>query len=186
MIRPLAKRMAPWHTHAAGVLLMLALTGAAYLFEIEPLYSHYQDRHTRAAQLSQQVNRTRELDATLKRTRNSVAEVQAFLKDHGITLESRSRLNDRLTAIIALATECGLVPEGIEPQRQSAEPLFTTIALRLSGRGSYPNCVRFLEKLRRDMPHNTIAGIELSAAPSGKDAEVAFNLQLVWHAAPTP
>lgn len=186
MIRALAKRMAPWQTHAAGVLVMLALTAVVYLFEISPLYSHYRDRHMRVAQLAEQVNRTRELDATLKRTRNSVSEVQAFLKDHGITLESRSRLNDRLTAIIALATECGLVPEGIEPQRQSAEPLFTTIALRLSGRGSYPNCVRFLEKLRRDMPHNTIAGIELSAAPSGKDAEVAFNLQLIWHAAPTP
>jgi len=186
MIHALAKRMTPWQTHAAGVLLMLALTVVLYLFEISPLYDHYRDRHMRVAQLSEQANRTRELGATLQRTRNSASEVQIFLKDHGTTLESRSRLNDRLTAIIALATECGLVPDGIEPQRQSAEPLFTTIALRLSGRGSYPNCVRFLEKLRRDMPHNTIAGIELSAAPSGNDAEVAFNLQLIWHAAPTP
>src|SRR6185436_12769117 len=186
MIRALAKRMAPWQTYAASILLMAALTAVVYLFEISPLYDHYRDRHIRVAQLADQVNRTRELDATLKRTRNSVSEVQTFLKEHGITLESRSRLNDRLTAIIALATECGLVPEGIEPQRQSAEPLFTTIALRLSGRGSYLNCVRFLEKLRGDMPHNTIAGIELSAAPSGREAEVAFNVQLIWHAAPTP
>jgi Tfp pilus assembly protein PilO len=186
MIGNLAKRLAPWQTHAVGILLMLALSVLVYLFEINPLYDHYRDRHMRVGQLAEQVNHTRELNTTLNRTRNAAAELQIFLKDHGFTLESRSRLNDRLTAIIALATECGLVPDGIEPQRQSAEPLFTTIALRLSARGSYPNCVRFLEKLRRDMPHNTIAGIELSAAPSGKDAEVAFNLQLIWHAAPTP
>jgi len=91
-----------------------------------------------------------------------------------------------LTAICALATECGLAPEAIEPQQQVAEPLFATITLRLSGRGSYQSCVRFLQKLQKDMPHNTIAGIELSAAPSSADPNVTFTFQLVWHAAPTP
>ena len=186
MIRALSKHMAPWHTHLVGTLLILVLSIGVYLVEIGPLYSHYSDRHMHVSLLAQQLNRTRDLDATLKRTRSSTAEMRTFLADHGITLESRSRLNDRLTAICALATECGLVPEGIEPQRQVAEPLFTTIALRLSGRGSYQSCVRFLQKLRSEMPHNTVAGIELSAAPSGNESSVSFNFQLIWHAAPAP
>ena len=186
MIRALAKRMAPWQTHIAGVLLLLALSLVVYLVEIGPLYQHYCDRHLRVWELAQQVNRTRELDAKVKQTKSSATDVRIFLADHGVTLESRNRLNDRLTAICALATECGLVPEVIEPQRQIVEPLFTTIAMRLSGHGSYAGCVRFLEKLRSDMPHNTVAGIELSAAPSSAESTVTFSFQLIWHAAPTP
>ena len=186
MIRALSKHMAAWQIHIAGPLLMLLLSLVVYLVEIEPLYRHFSDRHMRVSQLSEQVIRARELDATLKRTRSAASDVRAFVADHGINLESRSRLNDRFTAICALATDCGLVADGIEPQRQTVEPLFTSIALRLSGHGSYRDCLRFLEKLHSDMPHNTVAGIELSAAAGGADVTVTFNFQLVCHVAPTP
>jgi hypothetical protein len=186
MLRDLAKRVLPWQVHLGAILLMAGLALVVYLIEIGPLYTRYCDRHMRVTQLAQQVNRGRELDATVKRTRDAATDVRHFLTSRSIVLEPRARLNDRLTAICALADECGLVPEGIEPQRQAVEPMFTKVTLRLSGHGGYENCVRFLDRLRNEMPNNTVASIELSASPSAAEPVVSFSFQIIWHAAPNP
>lgn len=184
MLRELAKRCKPWQITVAAASILAAVGILVYLVEIGPRHRKYQERDERNAQFAELVGRSRGLDATLRQTRDAAAGMREFLATTKFSLEPRSRLNDRLTAICNLAGECGLVTDGIEPQRESAEAMFITVTLRLSGRGSYQNCVRFLHRLRKEMPYHTVAGIEISAPPSSAEPTAGFNFHLIWHAAP--
>jgi Tfp pilus assembly protein PilO len=184
MLRRLAARLMPWQIDVAALLLMAALGAIVYFVEIGPLSKHYRDRNLRAAQLAEQESRHNDLAATLQRTREAAANVERSLAARNLPLEPRSRLNDRLTAVYNLASESGLAPDSIEPQREVADPLFTAVGLRLSGRGSYRNCVRFVQRLRKEMPQTTVAGIEMSGSPSSTEPTISFSFQLVWHASP--
>ncbi len=184
MLDHLAKRLLPWQIDAVALAFFAALGLVVYFAIIGPSQKLYCDRDVRATQLAEQLIHQRELEITLRKMRDAAASARKFLVTQNLSLEPQNHLNDRLAAIYSLATECGLMPEQVEPQREVAEPLFTTIALRLGGRGSYQNCIRFLERSRKEMPHNTVAAVEFSGSSLSAEPTVSFSFLLIWHAAP--
>ena len=95
-----------------------------------------------------------------------------------------SRRSDRLSALSSLASDQGLQVEAIEPGEASGSVRYSTIPIRINGRGKYPQLVKFLRALREELPDTSVTDVNLSGG--GSTTSATFTLNLLWYAAPAP
>jgi len=173
-----------WHVDVAGVCALVALAAVTYWGVIGPTFER-RDRHDKeVGELRDEEGKARRLQAALRTSDASLAGVQRAIAARRLALEPASRLNERLSRLTDLAGHAGVQVDMIEPGKEQAGPMYTSVPIRLSGRGSYGQVVRLLVDLRRQMPDGAVDEVTLVAPPSATAPVATFSIGLTWHAAP--
>jgi Tfp pilus assembly protein PilO len=172
-----------WRLHAIGVAIFIALTGLAYVLEFEPALRDRDAMRAGLAELADKRETISRLQATIHTSNAQIAALQASQAKE-LQLLPLAEINDRLSSLSALAAAQGLQVEAIEPGEASGSVRYSTIPIRINGRGRYPQFAKFLRALREELPDTSATDINFSSG--GSTTAATFTLNLLWYAAPTP
>lgn len=173
-----------WRTNAAGAAILLALTAS---LGVAPLWLLMENRQSVASQ-ADALGAARQDHAsgmsTLSATRSRLTRVQEDLAAGAIQLEPSSAVNHRLADLSKLATQCGLQVDELKPAEPMPGQHSQRVPVHMIARGSYRQCVTFLNRLRRRLPDTGAGSVELSGAPTEPDGRISLRCVLWWHAMP--
>ncbi len=72
----------------------------------------------------------------------------------------------------------------MQPGAVSVDSRYATLPIRLSGTGSYRDCVLFLHNLREQLRDTGVSTLSLSGNPEAPAAPATFQFELLWYASP--
>jgi Tfp pilus assembly protein PilO len=160
------------------------LSVVAFFLQVKPLLT---ERHE-SVQLAQNL-----LDAEQRLNdgkhvhQKAVAELDAVkgaLAKVEVSLESVQQLNARLTRLTQIATDSQLTIDVLEPGKTTVDGAYAGVLMRLSGRGPYRACTRFIQKIDHQMPDVAITGLDLTSNSGAQEQIVSFSIDLAWYARP--
>ncbi len=171
-----------WRMDSIGVAVFIALTGLAYLLEFEPAMRDRDALRAGATELADKRETSTRLQSTIYSLNNQIQARQAAQATE-LKLQPPTQINDRLSALSTLATDHGLTVEAIEPGEAKGAVRYSTIPIRILGRGKYPQVARFIHALRTELPDTSVTDLAISGAG---DTAPTVTLNLLWYAAPAP
>jgi len=175
-----------WRIDASGLALVAALTAVAYLLEIRPVLSARQAAGAGVAELAEKRRRAAELEGALRSQEEPLSEAQRLLAALDVRLEDAGRLNERVAKLTEMAGQSGLQVDGIEPGKVVgiSGARYRTVSIRLTGRGVYRNCARFLRDISEKVRDSSVTQISLSGQNGVAEANATFAFDLLWYTAP--
>jgi hypothetical protein len=174
-----------WRVHAAGAAVCLALTAGGYYGIVAPAMSERTEAAARQAEVEAEREKATRLAGTLATLREQHAGVKKQVGDHTLVLLPATGINQRLAEVGELASACGLSTRAMQPETPTSDTRFETVPIRWSGSGGFFACAEFLRRVHEDYPDTGVSTLALSADPTVPSAPAAFEVTLVWHAAPT-
>ena len=172
--------------HAAGVGVCLLLAAALYLIEIRPSIERREVRQAHHAELTAQEGVLSQLQPTADVARSDLESVQARIAETPVKLRPASKLNEQLAALAALAKASGVEVEQFERgAADRADAGFEQIPLRMAGTGTYRSFASFLRQVHQTCADVGVASFDLSSDARGTDGAARFEVDLIWHAAPS-
>lgn len=178
------KELKSWQIDVGGALVAVLLTCAAYWLKVGPDLQHHDDARARAGQLHAETDKRRQFEASLRAADDQLKSVHQYVARHKFALQSSTRLNEHVSALGDLAARAGLQLDGVEPGRETVGPSYTTVPIRMTGRGRFQQIVSYLASVRAAMPDKGVSGWEIAANPSPHAPTAGFTFNLVWYAAP--
>jgi Tfp pilus assembly protein PilO len=171
--------------YVCGGAVCAAVTVAAYLFGVRPAVARYDETVARQLELNAARQKAANLLGARNSTQNQLNAVNEALKSLTLRLEPASTVNQRLSKLTDLATrECQLVIDEMRPMPPADGADYQTVPILIAGSGTYPNCAKFLHRLRKDFPDTAVHSFETTNNSSSPDNPTAtFQVELVWHAA---
>jgi Tfp pilus assembly protein PilO len=170
--------------YVCGAAVCAALTSAAYLFGVRPAVARYDDYVARQLELKTARQKAAGLLGIRNSTQNQLNAVNESLKNLTLRLEPASTVNQRLGRLTDLATkDCQLVIDEMRPMAAADGADYQTVPLLIAGSGTYPNCAKFLHKLRCNFPDTAVKSFETTNNSASPDNPTAtFQVELLWHA----
>ncbi|HWA49612.1 MAG TPA: hypothetical protein VG742_15170 [Dongiaceae bacterium] len=178
--------LAHWRMDAVGLAIIAGLSASAYFGLVSPTLRRHEQLHAQAAELRGEQSRVRDLERTVRSTTDRFDATQRQLQANPFVLEPASRLNDRLAELTELAGTNNLQVDAVESGALTASQRFSTISIRISGRGSYPDCAAMLQQMRSTMPDVGLVTLQLGASGGTTDINASFMLELLWYTQPQP
>lgn len=175
-----------WTMDAFALLLIVVLGAMAYVMQIGPLLSRRQQAQAQAAQLLQKQSELQQSERTLRRLKDQLQAIQSATEQSQLKLEPVSQLNQKLAHLTALAGEHGLQVDTIESGQTADFARYSTVAIRISGRGAYRNCAAFVGRFPASMPDVGVASFRMVCVNPDDDANTTFVFDLLWYTSPRP
>lgn len=172
-----------WRMDSIGVAVFVVLTAIAYFIEFEPAMRDRDALSAGSAALAEKRDTIAKLQSTIH-TINGQIQAQQTAQANELKLQPPAQINDRLSTLSTLATDHGLTVEAIEPGEGTTAVRYSTVPIRINGRGKYPQVARFIHALRTELPDTAVT--DISIAGGGGDTAPTVTLNLLWYAAPTP
>jgi Tfp pilus assembly protein PilO len=171
--------------YVCGGAVCAALTAGAYLFGVRPAVARYDEHVARQLELKAARQKAANLVGVRNNTQSQLNAVNESVKNLTLRLEPASTVNQRLSKLTDLATrECQLVIDEMRPMPPADGPDYQTVPILIAGSGTYPNCARFLHRLRQAFQDTAVKSFETTNNSSSPDNPTAtFQVELVWHAA---
>lgn len=167
-----------------GLGACAALTVGAFLLGVRPALSQHSTFLGMQEELTARHRDSGELAGALGKLQDQYAALQEQLAASPLRLEAAAQTNLRLAKVTDLATECGLKVDAIQPGTAVAGARFDVVPIRLTAKGKYVTCVRFLDALHRGFPDTGVVSFELGSSSGDPNAD-DFQFDLEWYAAPT-
>jgi Tfp pilus assembly protein PilO len=155
-----------------------------YFIGIEPMRAEYDTYEHRLAQVQEQRAQSAELQIRKRELTESLAEVRQRLEASPLRLKSFGQINFRVAQINKMACEGGMLIEEIELGTARDSDRYRMVPIRVSGRGEFAQLVEVLRELRARFADTAIASIEIRGDAGRTELAPAFEMQLVWYAAP--
>jgi Tfp pilus assembly protein PilO len=174
----------PWQIDAAGAALVVLLGLATYWLQIGPSIQRHRDAASQTADLDVENDKHHQLETSVRLSREQLKSVQQFIAQNNLNLVPSSRVNEHVSALSDLAAGFALQIDGVEPAPETAGPSYTTVPIRIVGRGKYRDLVAYLAEVRARMPDKGLASWEIYASPSPSSPVVTFTFNFLWYAAP--
>jgi Tfp pilus assembly protein PilO len=171
---------------AAGLAVVLGLTAIAYFGQISPTLSRHEQAQAQVTQLASEQANSKELERSLLTMKDRLDVVQRADNGASLRLEPLSALNQRLAKLTDLAAASGLQVDAIESGATSNLERYSTVAIRISGRGTYRNCAAMLRQLRSATPDVGVVSFQMASAAVSADTTATFLFELLWHTQPQP
>jgi Tfp pilus assembly protein PilO len=172
---------------AAGLLVCLGLTGAAYFFGARPVLNAQSRLDEQKQLLEEQARNASDVEGRVLFEQKKLAEVKAKLAATSVPLFPPSDINKRLEVLAQITTGNGLTLRQLDPGAavsQAGATRFTTVPIRIAGTGSFAGVSGFLhELLAMAYADVEVRGMTLTAGPEG-GSESAFEIEMRWYAAP--
>src|SRR5437868_5910865 len=125
-----------WRTDACGIAIIAGLTAVAYFSQIAPAIDRHEQAKAQAAQLVADQSKARELERSLIALKDHLEKSQQAAAGSQLTLEPATQLNTRLARLTDLAAHNGLQVDVIESGATRMQPRYSTIDIRIAGRGT--------------------------------------------------
>jgi Tfp pilus assembly protein PilO len=171
---------------AIGVGLLVAMSIAAFVLQVRPLFRAQQALAGQTAALTAEQQKLNKLKRSVQMMRTRLEAVQRSIDQTEFKLEPASQINGRLARLTEIASHYSLQVDEMEPGtpgKVTSGGQFETIPIRLSGRGGYRNCTQFLDALHQQLRDTSVTAMSLAAGDSA-DPNGAFTFNLLWHTAP--
>lgn len=181
-----ARGVKTWQIDAAAIGVCLLLGAAVYFVGLKPIIDRQALRVQHQNRLAEARRESQKLTTDLNTSRATLAQIRLKIKDSAIQLQSTRHLNQRLSEITKLATECGLQVDEIQPGSVSTGERYETVPISLAGAGKYEACATFLHRLQKAFPDTGVSAFELVGHPRQTLRAADFQFSLIWYAAPTP
>ncbi|MBX3365088.1 MAG: hypothetical protein KF866_10010 [Phycisphaeraceae bacterium] len=91
--------------------------------------------------------------------------------------------NEIIGQITRLAGDCGLAVDALTPRPPRTQPPIQVVDMSLTGRGEFPDLVRFIRRSRQLMPDVRVQALLVNGDASRATPDLAFKIDLAWHAA---
>lgn len=191
---------------AIGVVAALAVSAGGYMLVVQPAMQETL-RRSELARKAEEVRKAADDAAVgLRDAQKRLAQVEDQLGGVDVKLVAPTRINQQMDALTMLAQEHRLRITQLSPDRPERNRWFTGVPIRMSGEGTFPACVAFVEAV--SARHNDVAvrGLRLAAlssgpgpaqsdAPTPENADgntpkappqtpATFDVEFVWYAAP--
>ncbi|MDH3583144.1 MAG: type 4a pilus biogenesis protein PilO [Phycisphaerae bacterium] len=173
-----------WHVDVAGLVVCGLISLGFYFVSFQPILKLKAERVSAQAELKRLHLEADQRTATLTRLRDHLAKIQQAVKTTAVQLQPVSHLNQRVSEVTALAAECGLKVDKIQPGNTRRSERFEMVPIQMAGIGSYASAARFLHRLHGTFRDTGLASFQLNASPEAAEGRTTFNLQLTWYAAP--
>jgi Tfp pilus assembly protein PilO len=174
-----------WRMDLTAASLVAGLAAIAYFAHVAPTLGQYEQAEAQVNQLSSQQVRSRDLERSLLTMKDKLAALERTAGGaRQLELDPASELNRRLARLTELASESGLQVDAIERGATADFQRYSTVGIRISGRGSYRSCAAALAKLRTEMPDTGVVSMDLASAAVTSDPAVTFTLDLLWFTQP--
>lgn len=167
-----------------GVTACMILTALAYVGVVRPVASERAALATLRGEVAAEERKENAIQTAQRRIESELALVRGELEASPVRLEAVAKLNQRLARIEKTAEESGLLIHKTSSSEAVSGNRYDTVPIEVSGSGTYPDCARFLHRLKQDLPEVEVLGFELSASPGEPRARPAFRFDLAWYAAP--
>ena len=156
-----------WKIDASGLAAIGAVLVLGYTALIAPALNARDAAEARAGEIASTQTKQQELESTL-RSLNAQIETRAGSSE--LKLQPVATLNQRLADITALIGDCSLSVDAIEAGTTTGYERYATVAIRVTGRGSYPRCAALLRSMRTAMP----SAVELAISSTTTSAPTAW------------
>jgi len=174
-----------WPIYSAGLVACLAVTAMAWLLAISPSLDQLHQRAHRLQELSERRQKSAKLTASLGALRRKQAGTVQAINQLDLRLDSANNANARMAAMTRLANDCQLTVDEVKPGQTLAFGQYQTLAMTLSGTGTYPAIARLLHRMHQEMRDTALESMDLSPENgSAANSGVRFRLDFVWYAAP--
>lgn len=173
-----------WRLDLTGVAVIAGLSVIAYFGLVSPAIAHHEMAQAQGVELAVQRNKARDLDRSLRAVHDQLTQMQTAIEKANFKLDPPTALNERLAMITDVAGRNRLQVDTIESGVMTPFPRYSTIAIRLSGRGSYRSCSAMLKQIRETMPDVGVSAIQMTSAGVNTDINATFAIELLWHTQP--
>lgn len=177
-LHQLVKTRAVGQIHGYGALACV-IAGAALIGAAIPALSQRADRialHLAVEAADAKLQRTR---SQTDKSRKEIAALSAKLQE---STGMSATLDRRLLDVSSVAAEFGLQIDSVEPGASvKAADGGSVAGLAVSGRGSYPQVIAYMARLRETAPDLIVQTAQLSSAIDGG---CVFQLALNWSSPP--
>ena len=172
-----------WHVDLAGLALCALLTCIGYGTIVQPI-ARERDRLTaKRTDLEQLKQQARLAENSRSSLEQELDRVHQLIADSAVQLESVAHLNGRLARLLDLATESGMQIDETQSGDTEEGTWHRTVPVRVSGRGSYTSCARFLHGLQTRLPDVEVLSFNLAGSPQKRSEAAMFRFELAWYAA---
>ena len=165
---------------ALGLLVVMSLV--AYLLGVEPVIERHRGLDLRKAELSARQNTDRELSARVAQVATRITELKQELSENAIKLQSVDQINTQLARLAALTGTCGLKLDQLRPDKALNGSRYQTVPIYLVGSGSFPQCVKLLNRLQREFPDMSVASFEVTGDPTKPKEATKLRVDILWYA----
>jgi Tfp pilus assembly protein PilO len=175
---------------ATGVAIVVGLAVVAYFAQIAPVRGRHDQAKADSMELAQQQSKQRELDRTLRNTKDQLDVALRETASAQLRLEAATELNRKLARLTELASQHTLQVDSIESGATTQGDKYAATSIRLGGRGSYRNCSVMLHEIRAAMPDIGVVSVQMSSVSPGVNGNSAttanFVFELLWYTTPQP
>lgn len=171
---------------ALGLAVVLAMLSLGYAVAVHPVYTRMAAQSELAQSIASETARVDELSGTLHTLNETMEATRKTLSEGVPQLETSQALNHHLARLTELGAANSVRIDGIEPGKTERSQYFDTTEIRISGKGTYQNCTRFLSQLYRSAPDTAVTSIELVGRPGEAAPLATFQVTIAWFTIASP
>jgi len=169
---------------AAGVAVFTVISSLWYVTTLRPLLEQRSAVVGLHREIEDRQHRSDELKSAIAAATRQLASVRQELSAGGVDLDSAAHINQRIAGLTEFFAACTLHVDDVQTGRISTGLQCDLVPMTFVGRGTYPQCVRFLHGLPRQFGDMSIMRIDLTGIPSTTVEPERFRFELFWYAAP--
>ncbi len=165
---------------AIAVALVILAAGAWFVWS-ERIHA----RAERASQLAAAERLRDDLakaEDRLSRQLGVLGEAETLVQADKALVRSLAIRNEVLGQITQLAGDSGLAVDALSPRTPRSKPPIHVVDMGLTGRGTFPDLLRFLRRAKQIMPDIRVEAILVSGEAGRATPDLAFKIDLAWHA----
>jgi len=174
-----------WKARIVGILACVALTGLTFVVAWRPVVHRNDEARQLKAQVVELSAQAEAADSMRLDLVQQLLGAEAALKASHITLQTSDQLNARLSSILEATSRAELSVNELVFGDVAEGEHFTSVPLKLTGLGTYPECGRFLHEIAGVMPDVRVHTFKLSRGSESGDMACHFSFDLLWYAAPS-
>lgn len=169
---------------AAGLAVFLAISSLWYVTTLRPLL----EQRSVVAGLHQEIEdrerRSEDLKTAAAAATRQLTAVRQELSAGGVDLDSAAHINRRIARLTEFFAGCALHIDDVQTGAVSSGLQCDLVPMTFVGRGTYPQCVRFLHGLPAQFADMSVMRVELTGIPSRTVEPERFRFEMFWYAAP--
>jgi Tfp pilus assembly protein PilO len=157
-------KLASLRVELIALPLCLLATAGVYYLAIAPALEGRASESELRSRLAEREKEWERLDAENTAQLQALERTRERNKQRTLALKPGSEQINRIAAITELAASCGLDVDQLAPGKSANLQLFMATPIKLTGRGAYPDCARFLSMLHDTLPDFKVRSLRLVAA----------------------
>lgn len=165
-----------------GVAVCVGLTAVAYLGLIDPAMKGRQRYEQMQLQESDLTKQMRDMERQVSARRMDLEQTRDSVEEERVELEPVSHLNQRLSRLTDFALADSLEVEEILPAAVERQPRYSSVPIKLAGKGTYRDCAKFLHSLQDGLVDTGVSSFELRSEGEAGVSTGRFVFNLVWYA----